>query len=112
MRLKSLLLLSALLVFTTTACKSKPKQPEVTAQPVQAENDMPAPNNEAKTDNFDLPQIPPAKLFQHVIPEEFKLDNGITVWYVHNPMIPLMSFKVVFDQGASADPANHGGYGK
>ena len=101
-----IILLSVLLVFITTACKSK--KVEVTAQPVEAENPMPAPNNEIKND-FDLPEIPPAKLFQHVTPERFKLDNGMDVWYVYNPMVPLMSFKVVFEQGAFDDPAEKAG---
>ena len=64
--------------------------------------------NTMNTD-FSLPEIPPAKLFQHATPEIFKLDNGMDVWYVHNPLIPLMSLKVVFTQGASIDPADKSG---
>ena len=112
MKLRFILLLSVLLIFTITACKSK--KADVTAQPVEAENEMPAPNDNHNPapnamNNFDLPEIPPAKLFQHVTPEMFKLNNGMDVWYVYNPMVPLMSFKVVFEQGASADPADKSG---
>lgn len=107
MKLKSILLLSVLLVFSVTACKSK--KTDDAAQPVEA--NMPAPNDNQKDINqdFELPEIPPAKLFQHVQPEMFKLNNGMDVWYVYNPMVPLMSFKVVFEQGASADPADKSG---
>jgi zinc protease len=107
MKLKSILLLSVLLIFSITACKSK--KTDDTAQPVEA--NMPAPNDNQKAINqgFELPEIPPAKLFQHVQPEMFKLNNGMDVWYVYNPMVPLMSFKVVFEQGASADPADKSG---
>lgn len=65
------------------------------------------------TDNtmsdFNLPEIPPAKLFQHATPEIMSLDNGIPFWYVQNPMVPLMSMKIVFTDGASSDPADKSG---
>ena len=59
--------------------------------------------------NYDLPEIPPAKLFQHATPSIFQLDNGMTVWYVQNEIVPLMSLKVVFNRGASQDPADKSG---
>ena len=59
--------------------------------------------------NYDLPEIPPAKLFQHATPSIFQLDNGMTVWYVQNEIVPLMSMKVVFNRGASQDPADKSG---
>ena len=91
MKLKSILLLSVLLVFSVTACKSK--KADDAAQPVEA--NMPAPNDNQKDINqgFELPEIPPA----------------MDVWYVYNPMVPLMRFKVVFEQGAFADPADKSG---
>lgn len=56
-----------------------------------------------------MPQIAKAKLFQHAMPEVYKLDNGMDVLYVHNPMIPLMNMKVVFNSGGSADPKDKSG---
>lgn len=58
---------------------------------------------------FSLPEIPPAKLFQHAAPEILTLDNGIPFWYVQNPMVPLMSLRVVFTDGAASDPADKSG---
>ena len=59
--------------------------------------------------DFELPAIPTAKLFQHAIPSIFQLDNGMTVWYVQNEMVPLMSLKIVFNRGAYVDPADKSG---
>ena len=81
------------------ACQSV--QP--TQEPVSATQ------NAMNDTDFNLPEIPPAKLFQHATPEIFELNNGMTVWYVHNPMIPLMTLRVVFDRGAADDPANKSG---
>ncbi|MBQ9396486.1 MAG: insulinase family protein [Proteobacteria bacterium] len=59
--------------------------------------------------DFSLPEIPPAKLFQHATPEILALDNGIPLWYGQNPMVPLMSMRVVFTDGATSDPADKSG---
>ena len=64
---------------------------------------------ETMQSDFTLPSIPPAKLFQHPTPQIMSLDNGLAVWYVHNPMVPLMSMRVVFPRGASTDPADKAG---
>ena len=59
--------------------------------------------------NTELPSIPPAKLFQHQLPSRFTLDNGIKVWYAHNPIVPLMSLKIAFEAGSYMDPPDKAG---
>lgn len=56
-----------------------------------------------------MPEIPKAKLFEHVMPEKRTLSNGMEVLYVYNPMIPLMSMKVVFRSGGASDPKEKAG---
>lgn len=90
------------LALALSACQSVPPQP---VPQNAAENTMT--NHTMNT--FSLPEIPPAKLFQHVTPEIMTLDNGIPVWYVHSPMIPLMSMRAIFADGASSDPADKAG---
>lgn len=87
-------------IFSLSACKTTSD----TTQPVTAnDTDM------SQNTDFSLPEIPPAKLFQHATPTIFQLDNGIDVWYVYNEIVPLMSMKVVFNRGASQDPADKSG---
>lgn len=78
-----------------------------------ASNNIPASAVENNAENtmtdFNLPEIPPAKLFQHPTPQIMSLDNGIPFWYVQNPMVPLMSLKLVFTDGAASDPAEKSG---
>ncbi len=61
------------------------------------------------TMNTVLPTIPPAKQFQHQLPAEFTLNNGIRVWYIHNPIVPLMSLKLSFESGSYMDPIDKAG---
>ena len=91
-----------LLALILGACQSVPTE---TVPQNAAENTM----TKAAMNTFSLPEIPPAKLFQHVTPEIMALDNGIPVWYVHSPIVPLMSMRVVFTDGASMDPADKAG---
>lgn len=59
--------------------------------------------------DFDLPTIPPAKLFQYQVPQNRSLDNGMQVWYVHNPLLPLTTMRVIFNDGAAHDPKDKAG---
>ena len=59
--------------------------------------------------NTALPVIPPAKLFQHQMPGIFTLDNDIPVWYLYNPIVPLMSMKIAFNAGSCLDPSDKAG---
>ena len=59
--------------------------------------------------DYSLPSIPPAKLFQHAVPQMLHLDNGLDFWYVQNEMVPLMSLRIVFPDGAAIDPADKAG---
>lgn len=56
-----------------------------------------------------MPQIAKAKLFQHVMPQSYKLDNGMDVLYVYNPMIPLMNVRIVFNSGSASDSKDKSG---
>ncbi len=89
-------MLAALLL---PACQSV-STPEPVS-PTQASENM--------TTDYALPEIPPAKLFQHATPVMMTLKNGMPFWYVENPMIPLVSLKVVFPFGAAYDPADKSG---
>lgn len=91
-----------MLALAMSACQSVPT--EIVPQ-TAAENTM----TNQTMNTYSLPEIPPAKLFQHVTPEIMTLDNGIPVWYVHQPMIPLMTMRVVFTDGASVDLAHKAG---
>ncbi len=56
-----------------------------------------------------IPVIPPAKLFQHQTATHFELDNGMPVWYLYNPMVPLMTMKVNFTGGSYLDEPKKAG---
>jgi len=87
---------------TLVACQSAP-QSSATLSP-------PAPSQQAQTMiEFELPLPTPARLFQHPLPEIYRLSNGLEVWYLHNPMLPIVSMKVVFDGGSVTDSPEKAG---
>lgn len=63
----------------------------------------------SSTMKSDLPVIPPAKHFQHQEPVKYTLDNGMPVWYLYNPIVPLMSMKIAFDAGSYLDTPEKAG---
>lgn len=53
---------------------------------------------------FEVPQAidaPPAEL---PVPESFRLDNGLTVYHVRRPMVPLATVQLTARSGSSEDP--------
>lgn len=62
-----------------------------------------------QTAALPLPEIAKPKLFQHVMPTSYRLDNGMDVYYIYNPTLPLMSMKVVFNSGSYDDPKEKSG---
>lgn len=59
--------------------------------------------------DLPIPELAEAKLFQHGLPQSLETQNGISVWYVHNPMVALTSIRATFPVGAVADPAEKAG---
>lgn len=98
MRLSSFLkpiIFAASLILFVTSC-STPKPQTATSEPASAMKS-------------ELPVIPPAKLFQHQEPLKYTLDNGMPVWYLYNPIVPLMSMKIAFNAGSYLDPSDKAG---
>lgn len=50
---------------------------------------------------------PPA--FQVPTPESFTLSNGVSVWLVHRPALPLVSVRLIVTGGSATDPADQPG---
>ncbi|MBR4985657.1 MAG: insulinase family protein [Proteobacteria bacterium] len=77
-----------------------------TTSPKNATQDT---NPMTQNTDFALPEIPPAKTFQHPLPTQMTLSNGAQFWYIQNALVPLMTLRVVFERGASGDDPNKSG---
>ena len=94
-KLAALLMISGALL---SSCAATPS-------PKTASQETPMPQN---TD-FDLPEIPPAKTFQHPLPTQMTLKNGAQFWYIQNELVPLMTLRVIFERGATIDDPQKSG---
>lgn len=95
-RTAALLMISGALL---CACAHKPSPQNVTQETTHM----------TQNTDFDLPEIPPAKTFQHPLPIQMTLSNGAHFWYIQNELVPLMTMRVIFERGASSDdPAKAG----
>jgi len=52
------------------------------------------------------PEVAPAPAFTPVSPEVLALSNGVKLWYVHRPGLPLVSLQLVVPGGSATDPAD------
>jgi len=50
------------------------------------------------------PKIGPLKPFKFPLPAQFKLANGVPVYYWHKPSLPLMTLSIRLKRGAAQDP--------
>lgn len=82
---------------------------QTVSHPIQTSANEANSKPNAMKPTLPLPKIPAAKLFQHPIPQIMTLDNGMPLWYVQNSMIPLVSMKILFDEGASGDTDSKAG---
>jgi predicted Zn-dependent peptidase len=55
-------------------------------------------------DLSQAPAVPAAPNYTPPTPTEHKLSNGIKVWVVERPGLPLISLRMVFPGGSAADP--------
>ena len=55
-------------------------------------------------DLSQAPAVPAAPDYTPPTPTEHRLSNGITVWVVERPGLPLVSLRIVFPGGSAADP--------
>ena len=55
-------------------------------------------------DLSQAPAVPAAPDYTPPTPTEHQLSNGITVWVVERPGLPLISLRMVFPGGSAADP--------
>ena len=55
------------------------------------------------------PAAGPAAALHLPIPEEFKLSNGLRVFYSERPGLPLVAASLVFRRGSGANPIDHPG---
>ncbi|MBQ8038238.1 MAG: insulinase family protein, partial [Proteobacteria bacterium] len=95
-RTAALLMISGALL---CACAAKPSPQNATQETAPM----------TQNTDFDLPEIPPAKTFQHPLPIQMTLSNGAHFWYIQNELVPLMTMRVIFERGASSDdPAKTG----
>lgn len=99
-------LCAVLLGLALTGCASGTQNTQLNSA---SSNNTETSSNEVAVSMSELPNIPPSKLFQHVLPQKFTLKNGIPVWYVHNAILPMVTVKFVFPGGSCEDPANKEG---
>jgi zinc protease len=52
------------------------------------------------------PEVPAAKAFTPPTPTAFTLSNGVKVWLIHRPDLPLISLRMVLPGGSAADPSD------
>lgn len=50
------------------------------------------------------PTLPPASPMTAPLVEKFELTNGIKVWLIRRPQVPMLSFSVLLDAGQDQDP--------
>jgi len=60
-------------------------------------------------DRSRLPQPGPSALFTFPAIEKSTLDNGLGIWTVYHPQIPLTAFVLLVRRGSSADPVGKDG---
>jgi predicted Zn-dependent peptidase len=63
----------------------------------------------ADVDRSRLPEAGPARTFAFPAIEKSRLPNGLNVWTVPRPGIPLIAFVLLVRRGASADPPGREG---
>jgi zinc protease len=63
----------------------------------------------ARVDRSRLPAPGPARPFAFPAIEKSTLPNGLQVWTVHHPQVPVIAFDLLVKRGASADPAGKDG---
>lgn len=68
----------------------------------------PAPRT-AHVDRSRLPEPGPARPFTFPVIEKSSLANGLRVWTVRHPGVPLVVFTLLIRRGAAADPAGKEG---
>jgi predicted Zn-dependent peptidase len=60
-------------------------------------------------DRSRLPEPGPARSFTFPAIEKSTLPNGLRVWTVYHPQVPVIAFDLLVRRGASADPAGKDG---
>jgi zinc protease len=55
------------------------------------------------------PDVTPTKAFTPPTPTVFTLSNGVPVWLIHRPDLPLVSLRMVLPGGSSTDPTDASG---
>ncbi len=66
-------------------------------------------DKEKKDDSANLPKPGPNPSFSLPAIEKTKLSNGLNVWVVKQPELPIVSMNMVFDSGGAADPSDRAG---
>ena len=62
-----------------------------------------------KVDRSRLPEPAPTRTLAFPAIEKSTLPNGMRVWTVHHPQVPLVAFTFLIRRGASSDPAGKDG---
>ena len=65
--------------------------------------------HQLKADRTRLPVVGPRRSFVFPEVEKTALPNGLRVWTVRQPQIPIVAYVLLIARGASADPAGHDG---
>jgi zinc protease len=63
----------------------------------------------AKADRSRLPEPRPTRTFPFPAIEKSALPNGMRVWTVHHPQVPLVAFTMLVRRGAASDPPGQEG---
>ncbi|MFA5623547.1 MAG: pitrilysin family protein [Bradymonadales bacterium] len=90
--------LVVLLSFTLLSCATRAQSIEASTSS-QTELSM----QNKSINELPIPELAASKVFQYGMPQRFRTDNGISVWYVHNPMVPMMTVRATFPVGGAHD---------
>ncbi|HYN08357.1 MAG TPA: pitrilysin family protein [Vicinamibacterales bacterium] len=61
------------------------------------------------TDRFELPGVGPPALIRFPRIEQATLENGLAVWSIGQPAVPVVSVMLVLDTGTASDPPDRPG---
>ncbi len=83
--------------------------PEVATPPAPTAAAEPPKTEDREAWRATPPQPGPAAELKLPVPDKFTLDNGLTVYYVEDHNLPLVTSALVFRTGSAADPVDRPG---
>ncbi|MCS6915667.1 MAG: pitrilysin family protein [Myxococcales bacterium] len=90
-------------------CACAEPQVRLSALPPPIEAGVPRTAASVQDDRYQLPPLGPPPRFSPPQPQRFELSNGMHVWVVQRPLLPIVVLSVVWAVGALEDPPDRPG---